>query len=155
MRYFACLLLELSIHLFFFPILLSSYCSVKPCVVFVRWNQSFFTLFLCSLWIVVSMRQLCLQCQRFSFLLIFFYAYSLCHLSDVSPYSSSLVFLFSRSFVEVLLSSTPRMVTSILKGGKPRCLSFWWDFCCRVWFWVVFSFSWDTLFKFFLPSPLH
>ena len=24
--------------------------------------------------------------------------------------------------------------------------TFWWDFCCRAWFWKVFSFVWDTIF---------
>ena len=34
-----------------------------------------------------------------------------------------------------------------------RCLSFWWDFCCRAWFQEVFSFVWGT-FSFFLSSLL-
>ena len=40
------------------------------------------------------------------------------------------------------------------KEDKPMCLSFWWNFYYIVWFQVVFSFSWDILFQFFLSSPL-
>ena len=35
---------------------------------------------------------------------------------------------------------------NIFQGGLPRCLSSWWDFCCRAWFWEVFPFVWATLF---------
>ena len=41
---------------------------------------------------------------------------------------SPLVFLFCGPFVEVLLSSTLRMVLSILRRGQPGRLSLWWDF---------------------------
>ena len=50
------------------------------------------------------------------------------------------IFLFSGSFVEVLPSSTSRMVPSILQGAYPRGLYFWWDFCDVVWFRVFFIF---------------
>ena len=73
---------------------------------------------------------------------------SLCHLSGARPYSLSLVFLFSGSFVEVVLLSILRMVSSILLEEEPRCLSIWWDFCYIVLFRVVFLFSKDTLFFF-------
>ena len=51
-------------------------------------------------------------------------------------------------------SSTLRIVSSILRRRRPRCLSLWWDSCYIIWFRVVFSFSWDILFNFFLSSPL-
>ena len=51
-------------------------------------------------------------------------------------------------FVEVLPSSTLRMVSSILRMGQPRCLSLWWVFCYVVWFPVVFLFSWGILLNF-------
>ena len=35
-----------------------------------------------------------------------------------------------------------------------RCLSLWWDFCCRALFREGFSFVGDTLSLFFLSSPL-
>ena len=58
-----------------------------------------------------------------------------CHLWDVRPYASSWVFVFSSSFVGVLLSSTLRRVPSILWGELPRCLSLWQGFLCS----LVFS----------------
>ena len=68
----------------------------------------------------------------------------------VRPYALSLVFPFSGSFVWVLLFSTLRMVPSILRrGGLPRYLFFWWNFCYVVWFRVVFSFSCVILFCIF------
>ena len=76
------------------------------------------------------------------------------HLWDVRPYALSWVFLFSEAFAGVLPSSTSRMVSSILWGGQPRCLSLWCDFCNIVWFWVVFSFSCGILFNFFFDSSL-
>ena len=39
------------------------------------------------------------------------------------------------------------------KEDQPKCLSFWWDFCCRVWFCEAFLFVWGTLFLYFLSSP--
>ena len=69
------------------------------------------------------------------------------HIWDERPYASSWVFLFSAPVVEILPSSTLRLVLSILRGGKPRFLSLWWDFCYIVWFRWVFSFSWGILFK--------
>ena len=79
---------------------------------------------------------------------------SLCHLCDVRPNTSSLVFLFSRPFVEVLHSSTLRMTPSISRDGQSRCLSFWWEFCNIVWFPLVSSFSWDTLLNFLFHLSL-
>ena len=61
---------------------------------------------------------------------------------NVRPYASSWVYY--GPFVEVLPSSTLRVVPSILQG---RQLSLWWGFCCIVWLlWYPF--------KFFLSSPL-
>ena len=48
------------------------------------------------------------------------------------------------SFLSIL-----RMVQSIFQGRLLTCLFLWWDFCCKPWFWEVFSFFWDTLFFFF------
>ena len=72
----------------------------------------------------------------------------LCHLSNVSPCTSSLVFLSFGLFFWVLLWSILRKVPKILLKGLPWCLSLWWDFCCRVWFRETFSFDWGTLFFF-------
>ena len=117
--------------------------------------QSFSALFLCSPRVVVLMHQRYLQTRWVFFLLLFLTPRAcLRHLLDVQPYTSSWDFLCSGPFVEVLPSFNLRMVSSILRGGQPRCLILWWDFCYIVYFRIVFSFSWDTLFNFFLLSPL-
>ena len=59
---------------------------------------------------------------------------------------------FSGLFVEVLPSSTLRMVPSILHLRQPRYLSLWWF--QEVWFREVFSFSWGILLNFFLSSRM-
>ena len=59
-------------------------------------------------------------------------------------------FLFCSPFVKVLLSSTLRMVPSILRWY----LFFLWDFCYVVWFHVVFSLYWGILLWYFLSSPI-
>ena len=99
-------------------------------------------------------------------LLVLTHADFLCHLWGISPYASSWVFLFSGPFVEVLLSSSLRMIPSFLQGVQlwssliyiaevqPRYLYLRWDFCYIVWLQVVFSFSWGILLLFFLSS-LH
>ena len=131
----------MSIQLLFFPFLFSSYYySVDPCVACIfsgLCNQSFFP-----------------QYWRDLFLFLFF-TLEVCHyhLLDVRPYASSGIFLFSGRFVEVLPSSTLRMVPGILRGGQFRCLFLWRDFCYIVWCWVVFSFCWGKL-KFFFSSAL-
>ena len=142
--------LEMSMQLFYFPFLFSSYCcSVDPCVGSDHYNQSL--LFSCSLRDVLSMYRRYFQCWRVLFL--FFLTHIVClYLWGVRPYASSWVFLFFGSFVEVLPSTTLRMVPSILRGWQPRCLSIWWDFCSIVWLRVIFSFSRDILFIiFFFP----
>ena len=42
-----------------------------------------------------------------------------------------------------------KMALSILRTEPPRCLTIWWDFCCRVWFQEVFLLIWDTFFSYF------
>ena len=79
---------------------------------------------------------------------------SQCHLWDVMSYVWSLVFLFTGSFVSVLFCSTSIMVPNILQGKQPSYLSFLWGSCYIVFSQVAFLFSRDTLFKFFLSSPL-
>ena len=99
----------------------------------------------CYLQVVWSMNRRHLQCWRVLFLLFLTYLVSISSLG-CKVLEIVIGFLFSRPFLEVLPSSTSRMVTSILRGG---------DFCSLFWFWVVFLFTWDTLFeKLFLSSPL-
>ena len=57
--------------------------------------------------------------------------------------------MVSGPHVDALLSSTSRMVPTFLRRAQTRHLSLWWDFCYVVWFRVVFSLSWDILFKCF------
>ena len=106
--------------------------------------------FFCNLRDVLSMYQRNLQSWRVLFLLLFLtYIVCLYHLRDVRSYVSSWVFLSSGLFVEVLLLSALRMVPSILGRDQPRRLSLCWDFCYIVWFWVIFSFSWGSVFFIF------
>ena len=59
-------------------------------------------------------------------------------------------FLMGISFL-VLWSicwSSLRMVTSILRGWKPRYLSLWWDFYCELCFQVVFLLCWSIFYIF-------
>ena len=58
-------------------------------------------------------------------------------------------------FWSICLSSSLvhfKRVQSISQGRQPRYLSLWWDFNYVVWFRVVSSFSWNTLFKFLFLS---
>ena len=88
------------------------------------------------------MHQYYLPCWQVFFLI--FLAHIVCqrHFCNLV---SSLVFSFSGLFVKVLPSTASRMIQSILHEG--------WDSCYLVFFRVVFSFFWDTLFKIF-SSPL-
>ena len=70
---------------------------------------------------------------------------------DVRPYASW-VFLFSGPFVEILLWSTLRMVPSKMSRTALIFIHFKGSLLL-LWFRIVFSFSWDTLFNFFLLSP--
>ena len=127
--------------LFFFLFLFSGYfCFVDTyvvCIVSGRCKQSSIALFLCSLWVIVSM----LSSTQANFLPpSFLDTYSLClrHLWDVKPYASLRVFLFSRSF-----NFFSREFSRVsYKGDSPDCLSLWW-------LWLTVVSSWDALFKFF------
>ena len=88
------------------------------------------------------------QCLRVLFLLIFLpHIVRQCHLWQVKPNVSSWVFMFSDPFVELIPITSTRIISSVLQGGYHRYLSLWWYFCNVVWFWVVFSFSWDIFFQ--------
>ena len=135
MRDFICLSLELSIHFFFFLFLFPSYCwSVDACVVCVFSGHCYLSLlFLCSLRDVLSIYRRYLQRWHVLFLLLFLkHIVTRYHLGDVRVYTLLGVFLFSAPFVDVLPLSTLKMISSILRGGQPRCLSLWWDFCNQV-----------------------
>ena len=110
--------LETSVQLSFFPFLFPFF-SVLLMLVFV-----FLVVFLCNLLVVISMHQRYLDGWRVLFLLLFL-TLTVClrHLSDVRPYTSSWVFLLPCPFVEVLLWSSLRMVSSILQGWMPIYLS--------------------------------
>ena len=58
------------------------------------------------------------------------------------PRISSLAFLFSNRFVEVLPTSISRMA----QRGTIPVFILWWNSCCRAWFREIFSFVCDTLF---------
>ena len=92
------------------------------------------SLFSCSHQLTLSLYRRCLQCWWVLFFLFLAHIVCLSHFWSVR----SLVFLPYGQFVEVLSSSTLRMVPSILKGGLLRYLSFSWGFCSIVWYWVVF-----------------
>ena len=137
------LFIDWNVRAVFFPFLFSNYCcSIDAgvvCVVFGRCDQSFFALFY-----VESILRFYLQCFRVLFVFHFLiHIVCLCHLWDERSYASSLVFQFSCPLVEVLPSSTSRMVPSILQGGQPKCLSLLWNLCCRPWFreaFLIFPF---------------
>ena len=135
------------LHCFFYFIAMSRYLS------FFSLSFNFSSVVRRSLRVVVSIYWHYLECWRDLLFLIFLARIvCLCYLTDVRLYDSSLLFSFYGPFDEVLLSSTSRMVPSVSRGGQPRCLSPWWDFCNKVWFWVVFSFSWDYhYYEFFTP----
>ena len=73
--------------------------------------------------VFLSMYRHYLQYWRAIFLLFLIHTPCRCYLWDIRPYASSWVFLFSGPFVEILPSSTLRIVPSILQRVKPRCLS--------------------------------
>ena len=146
---FVNLTLEMSMQLFFFPFSSFSYfCSFDVCAVCIvsgGCNQSYPVL----IYVVFKSLFRCIDAilnsgKSFS---SFFLTHTVClrHLWVVKSYASSRVFLFSGLFVEVLPLSTSRIVPSILREGQPWDSSLWRNFCHIVWFWVVFSFSWNTL----------
>ena len=128
MWYFVSLSLEISIKLLFFSFLFPSfYRSVNfyvVCAVSGRCNKSFFALFLCSFWVVVLLHPHYLQCSRVFFLLFLTSIRS-------KDFASSLAFLSSGPFTEVLSLSTSRMVPDILQEGEPKCLSLLLSFHSR------------------------
>ena len=142
----------MSIQLGFFRSFSSYFSLFGPCAVcIVSWfcNQSSSALFLCSLGVAVSMHWHNLQFWYISPPLLFLTpTVSLHRPWDLKPHAWSLVCLFSGQFLEVLPSFTSEMTPRILQELQPRRLSFSWDFCYKVWFRVVFSFSWDNLFNF-------
>ena len=154
----AWLSLKTCIELFFFPLLFSGYFRSADLrvisIAFCGCNQSSST-FLCSLRIVVSMRQCYRQCWQVLFLPLFLiHLFCQRHLWDARPYAWILVFLFFGPFAWVLLWFTSGIALSILRGGQPRYLSLWQASYNRVLSRVFFWFSWDTLFKFFLSFQL-
>ena len=109
------------------------------CIVFGSCNQfssALFMLFSCCIDWTLSLMQVNYLPSSFLGTYILF----------ISSYPLSWVFLFFGPFVGINLWSTLRIVPCILRGGHPRCLSLWLDFCYVVWFKVVFSFSWGILF---------
>ena len=88
---------------FFFPFLFLSYfCSVDFYIVSVVSNHctDLFCPFSCNLWIVVLIRRRYLQCWRVLFHFLFLiHKVCQCHLCDVRPWASSLVFLTTGLFV--------------------------------------------------------
>ena len=148
---FACLSLEISIWLFFFPFLFSGYfCSVYAyvvCIVFTRCNQSSSTFFN----VVFKSLYRCIDAIFYaseSSASFFSWHITVClrHVWDVRSDASSWIYLFSGLLVSVLSSSPSRIVLSILQEGYPRHLSLWWDLCNIIWFRLVSSYSWYTLF---------
>ena len=114
-----------------------------------RCNKPFFAFSCCSL-VLVSMNPRYFQCWWVLLLFLFLaLIVSPYHLSDVTPCAKSSVFLSFGLFIWVPLLSSLRMVLSILQGELLRCLSLWWDFCCRVCF-RVFSFLRGSFFLLFL-----
>ena len=76
------------------------------------------------------------------------------HLCDTRPHASSLVFLISGPFTEVLPSSILKMVPSILQGVEPNSKSLWWYFCYIDCFRWVFSFSCGNMFYLYSSSSI-
>ena len=94
--------------------------------------------FLCGLQVVVLRYQRCLQSWRVLCLLLMIKIVCLCYRWGVKPYASSLVFLFTGTFLEVLPSSTSKIVPRILQERQPRFLPIWWDFYFIVWKYFLF-----------------
>ena len=121
----------------FLPIFDYYFCVV--CIVFSRSNHSSFAVF----YVVFEMSFWCIDTifnadEASSSLFFLIRVVCLYYLSNVKLYASSWVFVFSVPFVKVLPSFTLRIVSSILRVEKLRCLSLRWDFCYIVWFRIVF-----------------
>ena len=92
-----------------------------------------YSLFLCSLRVVLSMYRRYIQCwQILIFLLFLTHRVCLYHLWDIKPNAPLWVFLFSSQFVKVISSCILRIVLSTLREGQPRYLSLLWNFCYAV-----------------------
>ena len=105
-------------------------------VIFLQWMLVLFLLFLVAViylpprflmlssirWIDTSMWLWSPRFILFIYLYIFVHTVFLCHFWDVRNYASRRVFLLSGPFVEVLCSSTLRMVRSILQKRQSRYL---------------------------------
>ena len=144
----AYLSLEISIELFFFPFWFSGYFrSVDVCVVCIvvsGCNQSSSVVFM-------YFSSFCIDASTLSWMLTsphppFLDTYSL---STTSLGYKALCIVIS-FLAEILLSSTLRMIPSVLWVGY---LSLWWDFYV-IWFRVVFSSSWVFSFNFFFHLHL-
>ena len=131
---------------YFYFCFLVIFCSIDSCVIYIVSGcfNVFFCVFLCIFLVFISIHRRYLQCWRVLFFLLFL-THTLCLHRHWD---------FSGLFVEGFPSPTSKMVLGILQGRQPRHLFLGWDFCYIVWFKVVFLFSWDTLFYFFLSSPL-
>ena len=100
--YVVCLSLEMFIRLFFSPFLFSSnFCYVDPRIVSIVSGVP--CTFLCSVQVVVSIRQCNLQCWQIVFL--FFFTHIVCqrHILDLRPNGSSLVFFFSDLYFYIII----------------------------------------------------
>ena len=104
---FAYLTFEISLQLFPSPFLFPSYfqfCWSLSCLYsFLSRYFVFLCSFLCIIRVLVSMYRRHLQCWWDLSLLFWIHVVCQCHIADVKPNAWSLVFLFSRPFVEALL----------------------------------------------------
>ena len=71
-----------------------------------------------------------------------------CKFLDVDPSTPTSIFLSKGPFVWFHPLSILRIIPSIIQSGQSTCLFLWWDFFCRAWFPVVFSFVKGNLFWF-------
>ena len=119
---FTCLSFEISVELFFFPFLFSNhFCSVDACVAYIvygRCNSSSLALFYEVFLSLYRCIDVILNVGKSSY---YFFTWHLqtVYFIFVRSYASSLVLLFSRPFVGVLLCFTLRMVPSISPGIYP------------------------------------
>ena len=124
---FSCVSLEISILLFFFPFYFLVIVVLLFLVLFVLFLVAVISLFsfLCSFRVVVLMYRCYFQCWRILFLLLFLtHIACLCHLLVVRLYASSIVFLFSSPFVEVLPCQLQKCSRVSYKGCSPGVYPF-------------------------------
>ena len=113
-------------------------------IVFLFCFRSLSLVFLCSyscnLWVIILMNWCYQQCGWFHFPFLF----STHIFWVVKPYAATLVFLFSRPFIEVLPLSTSKIVLSILQGAQfslPNSIPISWLYILIVCMRVSNSFS--------------